>query len=275
MESGNVEHADGLGNGAVRTKRRKQTQAESPAALLRLLIEHAEYDLALLFTKGQYILYQRVGRELRVKVISPATLRAAFVEEPVDSGWLSPDIVRCGSGPAGAFVVKYVPAGRTSLQFSTQGRQTARACVVPLPPLVFAGVNAPFNGAHASYYVWAIGGSQFDPKAPLYHAPLPNVYGDGRICFGSNAVPEVGRQSVDKAWQLFITSPFTGEVVSGKSRLHPQDVRNLLLTLEGAERYPVEDLAAFEERSVYYTRPNVKTVSDAVAKFILKEEQWF
>src|SRR5258708_29694199 len=93
----------------------------------------------LVFMKGQYPILHREGRELKKKPVTDETLYTAFVAEPVDSGWLSPDVMRCGVGMAGPFAVKFVAPGLRTLHFSTGG-ETLHV-TVPLPPLVFAGVN--------------------------------------------------------------------------------------------------------------------------------------
>src|SRR5947209_18586585 len=85
------------------------------SALLRHLAAHAEYDAALLFTQGQHVFYYRREGELLSKGVSAQTLRAAFVEEPVDSGWLPEGVVRWGSGQAGTFLVKFIPPGKHTL----------------------------------------------------------------------------------------------------------------------------------------------------------------
>jgi Prokaryotic E2 family D len=275
MEPGNVEHAGGLDGRAHQGKRRKKKGEERPDALLHYLIEHEEFDVALLFTRGMYILYCRTGRELIPKGLSPETLRAAFVGEPVDSGWLSPDVKRCGSGPTGPFAVKFIPPGKHTLRLSTGDPSKPLVVSVPLPGLVFAGVNTSLGGTQATYYVWAIQEEEFDPTAALFQVPLTNVYDDGRICFGENHPPKAARETIDRAWRLFIDSLFTGEMAGGKSRQHPQDVRSYLIALNEADRYPVEDLERFERQSGFYPpSPRVKTVSDAVEKYILMEEKW-
>src|SRR5947208_9709922 len=142
MEPGNMEHAGGLDTHPHQDKRRKKKGAERPDALLRYLIEHEEFDVALLFTRGMYILYRRAGRELIPKGLSPETLRAAFVGEPVDSGWLSPDVKRCGSGLTGPFAVKFIPPGKHTLRLSAGDPSQPLVGSVPLPGLAFAGLNA-------------------------------------------------------------------------------------------------------------------------------------
>src|SRR5712692_5860703 len=117
MESGNMDHADAGVSRTAQTRPGRKKPSQRPDALLRYLIAHAEFDLALLFVKGQYLLYQRVGKVLRTKGVSPETLYAAFAAELGDSGWLTPDVMRCGVGPAGAFAVKFVAPGKHLLHF--------------------------------------------------------------------------------------------------------------------------------------------------------------
>lgn len=267
MESGNMDHAHVDGQAP------RPTPDARPDALLRHLVEHAEYDLALLFTQGQYLLYSRVGQELRVKGLAPEVLRAAFVEEPVDSGWLPPGVVRWGSGPAGTFLVRFVPPGRQTLRLVSERGKTPLLITVPLPGLVFAGVNASAGGGQATYYIWAVAQDTFAPTARLYQAPFPNVYADGHICFGTNRAPEVAWHTLEEAWQLFIASPFNADMASGKSQQYSQDVRRQLCSLEEAQVYPVEDLRRLVQHVSFYSHsPTIETVSDAVAYYLLKEK---
>jgi len=263
-----MDHAHGLDEQAP-----DKAVQPRPDALLRHLIEYAEYDLALLFTRGQYVLYSRVGNQLRTKGVSVEALRAAFVEEPVDSGWLPPGVVRWGSGPGGTFLVTFIPPGQHTLHFTTQNVGKTRNVTVALPGLIYAGVNGAGEEASGTYYVWAIQEAKFDPAARLYHAPFPNVStGDGRICFGSNTAPPVSWKTIEAAWQLFVDAPFNADMAAFKSRQHPQDVRRQLLSLEGAERYPVSDLRPFEGGAIsMHSTPPVQTVSDAINFYFLKE----
>ena len=74
----------------------------------------------------------------------------------------------------------------------------------------------------------------------LYHAPLPNVYNDGKLCFGTNTPPDLNRgeevgkstaQLLQEAWEMFIGSPFNGHLAQDKSKTHPTDVREQLVAL--------------------------------------------
>jgi hypothetical protein len=52
--------------------------------------------------------------------------------------------------------------------------------------------------------------------APLYHAPMPNVYPCRDICF-MNTPPVLNILVIAAAWTLFVESPFSADLASGKS----------------------------------------------------------
>ena len=258
----------------------EQGRTHANQALLRYLLAHAPYDLAVLRTEGQYVLYYREGPEVRTKPIAADAVRGAFVEEPVDSGWLTEGVKRWGSGPAGTFMVKFIPPGSQTISLTLGGSKAPSQCKLPLPALVFAGVNSAVSteGGGTTYSIWALQEEQFRPSAKLWHAPFPNVYPDGRICFGDVRVPEVSWKTIDKSWQLFLESRFTTSMIEGKSGRHSADVREQLLACQSLSRYPTDDLQPLRVRMGYAyantNNPTVETVNDAVKAFLSKEKEW-
>ena len=197
----------------------------------------------LIAIPGQYILHTCRNQEEMFRGTSTAQLAKAFGAQAVDSGWLPPGICRWGSQIAGDWMVRWYPPGRYSLQFGHPQDQASSTLDVPLPGMVFAGIGA-------TYYVWASKEQAFSPQALLYAVPLPNVYNDGRICYGSNSPPVISAehwQTVETAWQLFITTPFLLELAGQKSRSHPEDIGVFLAQLAKEEKstYPMEDLLPY------------------------------
>lgn len=201
----------------------------------------------LLIFEGQYLLHYRTesGAEAsaeKFKFISPEAVRLAFSASPVDSGWLGAGICRWGAVREGNWLVKFFPPkDNYLLQLKLPDHQgqpktnTASMIEVALPGLVFMGIGQ-------NYYLWAIKEAEFRPEAHLYAAPLPNLYQDGRICWGQNLPPAVSAQTIETAWQLFISSEFSEHLVQGKSRAFSQDVRHQLLTLgEANNPTPVDE----------------------------------
>lgn len=243
-----------------------ERREQEATLLIRHLVAHADYQAALLFTQGQYLLYQRRGGTVVCKGVSAQTVRTAFVGEPVDSGWLPEGIVRWGSGGDGTFLVKYIPPGKHELRLSTSST-TLESITPPLPGLIFAGVNR-------TYYVWALRERSYAPDSSLFHAPFPNVYPDGHICFGSNQPPIADWETLDVAWHLFLTAPFNSDMAHGKSQAFAQDVRQRLVALSksNARRYPVQDLTPYIGGRPYMMRSReICTLDDAVEYYLLKK----
>ena len=131
---------------------------------------------------------------------------------------------------------------------------------VALPALVFAGIGT-------TYYVWASKEKEFSPHIPLYLAPLPNTYADGKVCFGSNTPAPVSAEAFQSVWQLFISSPFNGDLAGGKSARHKTDVRHQLCTTRKKATYPVGDLVLFKR----YQHEDQLTLSGAVDHYFLQK----
>lgn len=190
---------------------------------------------SLEFFNGQILYRSLNGHGEEAKFVSPATVAAAFRNLPIDSGWLPPGVVRCGETPIGNFAVLFIPPQTHTLNF--EGRK--RPLLLNLPAFVFFG-------SHKSFYVWSTKLKEFQPKAQLYNAPLPNVFGDGLICWGQNRPPKASAATIAKAWELFIKSPFTDHAADHKCRTHDHDVRRLLVKIAGAKRrFPLQELISF------------------------------
>ncbi len=204
---------------------------------------------------GQY-LYQCQAEDgsIRYKFLSSQAVRLAFSHEPVDSGWLNPGICRWGYNRLGQWAITFIPPAvhtlwlpAASMISNPPGRieepeppEGLLAAQVPLPGLIFAGA-----GRH--YYLWAVKAREFDPKLTLFHAPLPNVYENGQICWGSNQVGSLTPQNLKEMWQLFISSPFNAHLAVDKSKRYRANILGQLANLWSKNRktYPVNDLLPF------------------------------
>ena len=206
-------------------------------------------DAALLFLGGQYLFRWKQEGAVHLKFVSPASVRAAFSTEPLDSGWLLPTVRRWGINANGAWAVMFIPPARHEFIFDGIVKdQPATALTLPLPGLVFM-----LTGSKG--YIWALK-DEFAPDALLYRAPLPNVYSDtGAICFGGNRLEG---KSIAQVWQLFLASPFNGSHAGDKSRREPRNICALLVSMQGKKRYPLRDLVPLDQRGI--------TVEQAVSR---------
>jgi hypothetical protein len=107
-------------------------------------------------------------------------------------------------------------------------------------------------GWGSRYYVWALPNKKFDPKLPVLRAPFPNVYDNGRICWGSHKVPKVTVNNISNVWQMFFGTAFNEHIASKKCKSFPQNVLDLLrqLSQEGAATFPYRELGKADMVSV-------------------------
>jgi hypothetical protein len=207
------------------------------------LLSSATEPPILIFLDGQYIFRWKEGDRVRTKLISGASLRSAFASEPIDSGWFSSNIVRCGICAKGDWSVLFSAPSKVDI-FLDLPEKGIEKLSVPLPGLVFFGI-------HDKYYIWAIKEDTFSPTSIIYHAPLPNVSSAegsydrdiaGRICFGENFLPFATPIGIEKAWKMFFETAFTDHLVDGKSTKHKTDIRTALIEASDKRRYPLKTL---------------------------------
>lgn len=191
---------------------------------------------------GHYLYQRRTSTEpltYRYKCISPDTLRIAFDNTSIDSGWISPGVVRCGTSIGGRWAVLVIPPAHHTIDLSYAGKIT-----IPLPALALIGLER-------TYWICAIAGEVFDPSALCYHAPLPNVYDSLKICWGSNTPAIASPQTLPQAWNDFITSPFSNHLIHGKStsKKCQFDICKQLIALHQnrTKRYPSKTLVPLDQ----------------------------
>ncbi len=206
------------------------TRKKSNAGMAAMLDNE---QAALLFVGDQY-LFRHKGKEgeISYKFVSPASVRAAFSNETIDTGWLS-GVKRWGIGKRGEWSVVFVPAVRRKLLLADHKSETE--IEFPLPALVFLVYGDDL-------YVWAVK-KEFDPAARAWKAPFPNVYNDGKVCLGGNSIRG---SSALGAIEIFWNSPFNRDLASGHSHSFPNDVREMwrVVAEQNCKRYPSKDLVS-------------------------------
>ena len=190
-------------------------------------------DAALYFLpQGHYLFRWRDESGVSgSKFVTADDLQAAFTNSEHDTGWISPGIVRAGYGKNGEWFVLYAPPQKITIHLLEVDTLT-----IPVPALVLAGTGR-------SYYLWALA-EPFSPHSNVFDAPFPNVQSGGQICWGNNTPPLASPATAQSAWKLFFGSPFNSHLVQGKTRRHAEDVRKLLVQLNGKSKFPLRELAA-------------------------------
>jgi hypothetical protein len=116
---------------------------------------------------------------------------------------------------------------------------------IPLPPLLLIRTTSENKNPH--YQVYAVKKRPASLDVELFHAPLPNVYSGGNICWGS--VTTVSAEalfgsSLAEDWQHLLGTRFGDHSVSGKSKQFPRDIRKAFIDMEkrNARVYRKSDL---------------------------------
>lgn len=211
--------------------------------LTHLTLMSPDENASLMLIAGdQYLFrYRDKGGGVLYKFVSPAAVRAAFVHETIDTQWLPPNVRRWGIGKQGEWLlITHSPQVHAFSFAAIKGEETV-TLQVPMPALAFMGYGQ-------RYFIWAFTGRELMGDSPLYAAPLPNVDGNGAICFGANTLPQASARAMEEAWTIFLSSPFSSHSVNGKSRASPEDVRAQLENLAqvGRRRYPLRDLVPLQ-----------------------------
>jgi len=174
----------------------------------------------------------RAGESVQSKLISAQDARRAFANIDDDTGWLPEGVVRTGRNSRGSWVVYVAPPGRIRIT-TDQGE----ALHIPIPMSLFLGWGR-------RYYLYALACKKFDPSATVYRAPFPNVYENGRVCWGSHKVPEVTPTNIRKTWRLFFGTTFNNHIASGKTVTYEDNALDLLRELSAGETktFPADEL---------------------------------
>lgn len=194
-----------------------------------------------MFFPGQLVWHKSTKRGEQYKFVSRAAVLQALGAGVLDSGWLAPGVARAGSTARGGFALMIVPRGHHTIPVERLKGSGIEDLTLHLPALAFLG-----HGKR--YYVWAVKSADRPDRAQLYRAPLPNVFDDGGICWGSNTPPPATGTVVVEAWRLFLSSPFNGHAATGKVRGEPGDVRTLLRELARTRaKFPTDVLLPFRD----------------------------
>jgi hypothetical protein len=202
--------------------------------------EHDETIASLHFIRGQILFeYPHQNRMVR-KCLSPDAVRNALLQQEFDSGWIAPRTIRHGEGPHGPWAIQHYPAASYTLLFdqsiSTEAHPPITRLTLPLPAFILIGTQRRFS-------LYAIRCWRNDATV-LYHAPLPNISTEGRICYGTTSPPATSPLTIREAWRLFWRSTFNNDHASGKSHSHPDNIVTQLQNIadQRPDQYPGDDL---------------------------------
>lgn len=208
--------------------------------LAQALIEKP--SLILSFYSFGAMLHKREGDKVSEYPVDPTQIAMALsAKVRFDTGLLSDNTLLVRQEGTKKIIAEYRAPQKTGVYLD--GSETALR--VPLPGLVL--IRLTTEDKNPQYGVFAVKKRPTTLNEPLFHAPLPNVFSSGSICWGTvPQVEESGLQSTSLAgdWAVLLGSRFNDHGVNGKSKSHPSDIRQMLIALEGrkSRTYPKSDL---------------------------------
>jgi hypothetical protein len=167
-------------------------------------------------------------------MVSTRDIALAFLREiPLGSGLLPNDTLWWAQGKEGVELAMWQPPKVWLLALQLEPFKPPRRIKLPMPGLIF--VCSPARPPK----VYAAKRRPEKLGDKIYHAPLFNVFRDGRTCPGSHKYPE----NVAEIPQSFMVSFFTATAdYQGRSKKYPKDLLKLWDEIEGKKKYPLNDL---------------------------------
>ena len=189
---------------------------------------------SLHFLKSSEILFTyRKDDVFHSKLVSLRDAKIAFDQHGgEDSGWLPQGVIRTGRNIRGDWVVYIAPPQSIEIM-TNQGEKLT----IPIPISLFLGWDH-------RYYLWSLQGKAFNPSLTVFKAPYPNVYENGRICWGSHRPPKVTVYNIQDTWKLFFGTVFNNHIASNKTKSYSQNALDLLRRLSEAKKktFPANEL---------------------------------
>ena len=187
---------------------------------------------------GESILLHRFDSQgTTTKLVAAQDIARAFTRElRLHSGVLPGDALWWALGPEGDEVALWQRPRVSKVALQLEALKPPRRFTIPMPGLVFVCSPARPPRVYAA---------KVRPRGPgsfLYHAPLFNVFQDGRTCPGTHKFPE----RVEEIPGSFFASFFTRAAhPEGRSKRYPDDLLKLWEELDGKKSYPMTDMVPF------------------------------
>ena len=197
-----------------------------------LLAEDTAASLHFLKSNELMFVYRK-DDAVHSKLVSLKDARIAFDQHGgEDTGWLPEGVIRAGRNIRGDWVVYVAPPQAVEIRTDQDEHLD-----IPIPMSLFLGWEH-------RYYLWSLKGKRFAPSLEVFKAPYPNVYENGRICWGSHKPPKVTPANIHRVWQFFFGTVFNNHITSNKTKSHQANALDLLRELAETKkrRFPKDEL---------------------------------
>jgi len=197
-------------------------------------IPRDDLKVRLDFYQESVVMYLLESGTITTRVVSARDIALALLKEvPLSSGLLPEGALWWRHGKDGAEVALWRPPKVWPVALQLEPFKPPKRLRLPMPGLIF--VCSPGRPPR----VYAAKRRPRDGEEFIYHAPLFNVFHDGRTCAGSHRYPD----RIDEIPESFMVSFFTVDAQwQGRSQRYPNDLLQLWQEIDGKRRYPLGDL---------------------------------
>lgn len=180
------------------------------------------------------VLYSLDKGVIKTKMVSARDITMALLSEvSLSSGILPKDALWWKQGKEGPEVALWRSPRVWAAALQLEAFKPPRRFKIPMPGLIF--LCSPGKPPK----VFAAKKRPKSANQVIYHAPLFNLFSDGRTCAGTHKFPV----EIEEIPESFFTAFFTREAnYGGRSKKYPQDLLKLWEELDGKTRYPLDDL---------------------------------
>lgn len=168
------------------------------------------------------------------RMVSANDIAMAMLREiPLTSGILPPSALWWGQSSNGPQVALWRAPKVWPIAMVADPLKPPYRMRLPMPGLIF--ICSPGQAP----YVYAAKERPKTANSVLYHAPLYNLFENGRSCAGTHKYPK----NIEDIPESFFASFFTPTAVdSGRSKKYPRNLMDLWRELDGKRKYPMGDL---------------------------------
>jgi hypothetical protein len=199
-----------------------------PADSLRVRLDFFHQSTLLTYFQGDIITTKQVD--------AMDIAHALASELSFGSGLLPADTLWWKNTRSGPLFALYVAPKVWKLALQEKIDKPPRRFTIPLPGFIF--LCQPGTAP----WVFAVKKRPTKESDPVFHAPLLNVFANGRSCPGSHSYPTRVADMV----QSFFVSFFSATAdLQGRSQKYPKNVLELWKSLEGKSKFPYDDLVGF------------------------------
>ncbi len=199
-----------------------------PADPLRLRLDFFHQSTVMTYFQGDIV---------NIKQVDAMDVAHALASElSFGSGLLPPDTLWWQNTRGGPVFALYVAPKVWKLALQEKLDKPPKRFTMPLPGFIF--LCSPGQPP----WVVAVKKRPTKESDTVYHAPLLNVFRNGRSCPGSHQYPT---RVADMVHSFFISFFSATADLQGRSKKYPKNVLDLWKSLEGKSKFPMEDLVEF------------------------------